>query len=717
MLNNKDFLTAIFGDQYNRAHVTSFADDPTDLTDRYLWGGGRFGDIALVPGNQYFTISLFSEDDTGRARRRKSLFEACYCIVLDDVREKLSSEEVKKLPEPAWILETSAGSEQWGYILDRPCTDRGRVDNLLDGLVESDLAPQGKDPGMKGVTRYVRLPEGTNNKASKCIDGVPFKCQLWLWRPERRCTLESLAEPFLVDLDRPRHDARVDGAADIEDHPILPLIDVKSKLSPGRYDVTCPWVHEHTGAADDGACVFTNSDATVGFKCHHGACQERTAGDLLEHLETKHPGITAEINRRVITVGFSDVAVPPPPVEGQVPPPPPPTQQSVHELISILGSTLGDDPRQVDAATELVAMLPSLGTVESLCAKRALKGALGWSEKEIKDATKPKSGEKVKHDFYDKHVYVSEQNCFYNRSKNIFLSVEGFQNTYSDTDPDAKKNALQQAWCQKVDRLDYAPKKPARFFENNVVISNTWSDHSERKGKPGDVSKWLGHFDILGFSDYKKSLLQFMAYTIRHPDKKINYGVLIGGAEGIGKDFILTPLLKALGENSTTISGETLLDRFNDFVLGHKHIHVNELEPGNDVDAAKIATRLKPMLASPPDTLRSESKGIKAINVRNILSVTMTTNSKKCLKLHGQSRRLLVLWSDIVMLDQYSGLLPDWQKYWDDRWAWMDGEGVDHCIHYLRNEVDLSDFKPRQPPRVTEHLRNMMSDNVTTMFG
>ncbi len=204
MVTNREFLTAIFGADAPWCHVTDFSYDPGGIPkDKHLiaWKGDyydryRFGENT----NQYFTISTFYCDDQGGARRRKALYRFTPCIVLDDVKEKLSMVEVSKLPRPSWILETSAGYEQLCYILDTPTDDRSRVENLLDGLVANGLAPQGKDPGMKGVTRYVRLPEGVNSKASKLVNGQPFKCRMLQWEPLSKVSLEQLAAPFAVDL-------------------------------------------------------------------------------------------------------------------------------------------------------------------------------------------------------------------------------------------------------------------------------------------------------------------------------------------------------------------------------------------------------------------------------------------------------------------------------------------------------------------------------------
>ena len=273
MVTNSEFLTALFGVDAPWVHVTDFPYDPLQIPDdkrQVSWMGDYFCRYNLTPGtNQYFTISNFYCDEQNQARRRKALFRHTPVIVLDDVKEKLAMDEVLKLPRPSWILETSPGSEQWGYILNTPCIDRAQVENLLDGLVANGLAPDGKDPGMKGVTRYVRLPEGTNNKASKLVNGMPYQCRMTLWEPFNRVTIEQLATPFAVDLDAVRRESRIDGAADVSDHPLVnipEIIHIKEVRSDGRFDITCPWVNEHTGIDDSGSAVFTNSDGSIGFK-------------------------------------------------------------------------------------------------------------------------------------------------------------------------------------------------------------------------------------------------------------------------------------------------------------------------------------------------------------------------------------------------------------------------------------------------------------------
>lgn len=723
---NKEFLQAIFGRYADQAHVTDFTHDPSNIpADQHLkaWKGDYFSRYQFQPvSNQYFTISTFATDEKGVARRRKALYLRTHCIVLDDVKEKLALEQAQKLPRPSWILETSPGSEQWGYILTQLATDRHRVENLLDGLVANGLAPEGRDPGMKGVTRYVRLPDGINNKASKLVDGQPFQCRLLLWEPFNTTTLEALAAPFLVDLDAERRETRVDGAADVSNHPLLSvpdLVRIKEVRSDGRFDITCPWVDEHTGADDSGTAVFTNADGSIGFKCHHGACQGRTGRDLLRWIEVQEPGFGNRLTSWKATRMLADVSE----VSflGNV------TQKNEQEdplqqIFDAVRRERHDSPEARELVVELLKIVDELPVIEQTGWHKDICATMYWNKSEFKEILKDlrtswyvKSKESIS--FFDETIFIAEANQFYDRRKRIFYSAEAYQNTYSHLDPDARKEALLGGRVTKVDKLDYAPKMPPVFEEKGVRYGNAWCNTSEEQGVEGDCSRWLEHFNILGWGAQRKHLLQWMAYTVKFPEKKINHMLTLGSSEGCGKDFLLYPLAVALGDHAHTISGEELTEDFNDYLLSTKFLLVNETELGDRKEAMAISAKLKPLAAAPPDRLRVNQKGIKKVAVRNLLSVAMTTNSQLPFRLQGQSRRIFALWSDLNVRGRDGGIKPEWHDYWSDRWDWMKEKGgAEMCVWYLRNCVDLSDFNPGTPPPMTEFLRDITEASKSTQL-
>lgn len=757
-VTNQQFLQALYGEDALWVHVTDFTHDPSNIPNRehlIAWKGNYFSRYAFKPrSNQYFTISLFYADDQGVARRRKALFRSTPVIVLDDVKEKLSMTEVEKLPAPSWILETSPGSEQWGYILNTPCTDRHRVENLLDGLVANGLAPNGRDPGMKGVTRYVRLPEGVNSKQAKMINGQPWQCRMTLWEPFRTTTIEQLAEPFAVDLDALRREARVDGAAAVDDHPLLDLHDIiriKEVRSDGRYDITCPWVHEHTGEDDSGTAIFTNADGTLGFKCHHGSCQGRTGKDLLNIIEDDHPGFGAKLTHWQATRAFSqitqsqgdsqvratsnastsngisflhdgsgqerrDVSTPPikPTSTSE------PETLSYQSLIDLLrkATPFSDEARQM--ATQVLKSVDSLAAIDKLHLHEQVRDIMRWSKPEFKQILDDLrrawySENKADISFFDEVVFIAEQNQFFDIKKRIFFTPEAYQNAYAHLDSEARKEALQGGRVTKVDRIDYAPKKPPVFVEDGVTYGNSWFAGTEINGVQGDVTRWLDHFNILGWGKERDHMLKWMAFTIRHPDIKINHMLILGSGEGCGKDFLLYPFMKAMGHNHKTIEGEELLSQFDDYKMSCKHLHINEVELGDHNDAKRVGNKLKPLASAPPMKLSVNQKSVKRIEVRNILNLTMTTNSQRPVHLNGVSRRIFAVWSTLNMRDEYDEMLPEWINYWTDRWNWIYNGGAEACIWYLRNVVDLSDFNPGVAPPMTDFLRSIAESSKSPL--
>lgn len=739
MINNETFLKTLFGDDYYFAHVTSFPDDPSNIANENrlrCWAGGWFKDMYIPPDtNQYFTISTFMADDQGKARRRKALFRCTHVIVADDVREKLDINTVRLLPAPTYKLQTSPGSEQWGWVLDYPCVERHKVENLLDGLVAKGLAPDGKDPGMKGVTRYVRLPDGVNSKSSKLVAGQAQKCIMLEWQPELKVSIESLAEPFGVDLYAERRESRVDGAADVSDHPILglPFIHVKEIRSDGRFDIKCPWVSEHTGAQDDGAAVFTNNDGTIGFKCHHGACQERTGRNLLEFIEERNPGFTRGLdNWRILrsfgiskttdnplqlnngengkNTGLNETAGDASPgldfMGGTDP------QVSYQDLIDHMRRIPA--PMAIDAAYAVLQAVDGLDHGSRLNYWGQVRDHMDWTKPDLQNIIDqqreiwyPK--QEIDTEFYDEYVYVAEQNQFYNPAKNLWLPLEAFHNRYAHIDEAARAEAIVGGRVQKVDRLDYAPGMPKFFTDRGVTHANGWSDNIE-KGVPGDASLWLDHFDKLGWSEHKDHILKWMAFTLRHPEQKINHCLLLAGGEGNGKDFILHPLMMAMGSNAKTVDGNELLNDFNDYILSTKYLHVNEAELGDYRDAKKVTAKLKPYTCAPPSHLRVNRKSIVPVSVRNIINVSMTSNSAMPLNLSNDSRRYYGVWSDVTIRGADGQVTPYWQQYWNERWKWIrDMEGWKCCVWYLFNCVDLSDFDPGRVPIVTDFVREIQS--------
>lgn len=302
LVSNGEFLRAVFGDDLAdvRPVVASFAGNPTSAPGKVWFGSPWLGSTdmaANLPGdaNNYFSLAVFKPDEAGQYRRQKARFHALHTVMLDDVGSKVAMERLT-LP-PSWMLETSPGNHQAGYLLREPLTDGLAADKLMNAIVAANLC----DPGANGPrARLARLPVAVNGKHSP-----PFVCRMLAWSPELRYSVEELVDGLQLEMAqaaRPkRQTTRTAQERPSDGDPVwIPrpdenavLVGLRNRglyqapLGEGKHAITCPWVKEHTGEADGGTAYFEPDDLWPigGFKCLHGHCAERHVRDLLRSLD------------------------------------------------------------------------------------------------------------------------------------------------------------------------------------------------------------------------------------------------------------------------------------------------------------------------------------------------------------------------------------------------------------------------------------------------
>lgn len=302
LVSNGEFLRAVFGDGQAdvRPVVVSFAGNPTSVPGKVWFGSPWLGSTdmaANLPGdaNNYFSLAVFKPDEAGQYRRQKARFHALHTVMLDDVGSKIAMERLT-LP-PTWMLETSPGNHQAGYLLREPLADGLAADKLMNAIVAANLC----DPGANGPrARLARLPVAVNGKHAP-----PFACRMLVWSPELRYSVDELVDGLQLEMAqaaRPkRQTTRTAQERPSDGDPVwIPRPDenavlvglqnrglYQAPLGEGKHAITCPWVKEHTGEADGGTAYFEPDDLWPigGFKCLHGHCAERHVRDLLRMLD------------------------------------------------------------------------------------------------------------------------------------------------------------------------------------------------------------------------------------------------------------------------------------------------------------------------------------------------------------------------------------------------------------------------------------------------
>ena len=293
MIKHNEFLKNIFSEIAEDEYVcVSRATPKKDgdgvwfnnyTTDARQW---RKWDADQQDQAWYFCVSTvdgeLNDKGTMVGRGRKNLRQY-YCLVLDDIGTKAAEPPVR----PSWILESSDGNFQWGYMLD-PGSDWGRY----EALVEYCHTKGWGDKGAGGSYRLMRVPGSANAKPGRDnFHSVITDWQMDIW------SLEELAEDLGCDFSTVQvkdHDVMLKQGGYVAMEGIDPMLTwlsdtghVSKDSGAGFVDVICPWADVHTsGANTAGYSPLGRGNGkyvqTRAFKCPHDHCIDKKLGDFVQ---------------------------------------------------------------------------------------------------------------------------------------------------------------------------------------------------------------------------------------------------------------------------------------------------------------------------------------------------------------------------------------------------------------------------------------------------
>jgi hypothetical protein len=213
-------------------------------------------------------------------------------------------------------------------------------------------------------------------------------------------------------------------------------------------------------------------------------------------------------------------------------------------------------------------------------------------------------------------------------------------------------------------------------------------------GNAHDVKPWLDHIAML-YPEHWGVLVRWMAFIAQNPGVKVNWAVVLGGGQRIGKDSIVAPLIRAVGEwNFKDVTPDLILKSdFNEY-LQCCVLRINEMKDTGNGGMFQLYNRLKTVIAAPPGTHRINPKGEKPFIIPNLNATVMTTNYQTGgMYLPSDDGRHFVVWSTIVR-----AVVGD--AHYIRLWSWLNNGGMENCAAYLM-AIDVRDFDPMSPPEKT----------------
>jgi hypothetical protein len=314
----------------------------------------------------------------------------------------------------------------------------------------------------------------------------------------------------------------------------------------------------------------------------------------------------------------------------------------------------------------------------------------------------------------DLYAYLPEHKYIFIPTRELWPAASVNARLSSVTAPLKPNDWLDQH--RPVEQMTWAPSMPM-VIENRLVANGGWIDRPGcntfnlyrppviEHGSADEAGPWLAHVHRV-FPEEAEHVIRWLAHRVQHPGEKVNHALVLGGAQGIGKDSILEPVTHAVGPwNVHEVSPVQLMGRFNGYVKS-VILRVSEARDqgdagGGKIDRYAVYEHSKTLLAAPPTVLRVDEKNIREYSVMNVVGVVFTTNHSDGLYLPADDRRHFVAWSELRKED-----FP--KHYWKDLHHWYEQEGgCGHVAAYLA-QLDLSGFDAKAPPPKTAGFHRMV---------
>lgn len=253
----------------------------------------------------YNTCSFYP--DNGKLNHKHKNFAALHVIVSDDVGSKIDADELlKRGLVPTYIIESSEGNFQYGYVLDKAITNFDHATAAVSVFGCAGLT----DKGGVMAGKIVRLPGGINGK--KIDDKETFEVRL-VNNDGPIYTIETLLERVGLNIEGDSFTwrnilagespvARANYASfqrrpsihfnttDMQDVVLDWLNEQDMVTGDGGGDwvnITCPWGELHTTGDDTAGYkpVGRGTDPMRrAFKCFHEHCQANHTQEFLEFV-------------------------------------------------------------------------------------------------------------------------------------------------------------------------------------------------------------------------------------------------------------------------------------------------------------------------------------------------------------------------------------------------------------------------------------------------
>lgn len=327
-----------------------------------------------------------------------------------------------------------------------------------------------------------------------------------------------------------------------------------------------------------------------------------------------------------------------------------------------------------------------------------------------------------KSSWYDRFLYISEGDCYFDKVSRREISRSAFNASFKHVMCSSihTRKKIEPSSCYDENRdahnvpilfsLTYAPGADVVISREGDLFGNRWVDARPTVDTSiqSDVSLWLNHcIDMVPNEEERNHILDTMAFKLQFPEIKINHAILHGGDEGCGKDTMWAPFIWSVCgpnlRNRGLMDSESISSQWG-YALESEIVIINELKEPSSWERRQFANKLKPIIATPPDMLPINRKGLHPYQMINRIFVLAFSNDPLPMSLASQDRRWFAVWTNAPRMT------PEKAK---EIWGWYNDGGLEAIASWLYNR-DVSGYNPKAAPKETEFKISMIEHGMTS---
>lgn len=241
----------------------------------------------------------------------------------------------------------------------------------------------------------------------------------------------------------------------------------------------------------------------------------------------------------------------------------------------------------------------------------------------------------------------------------------------------------------------------------NTYLANY--PEADKAQAPYAKKLFMEHLEnVIAEPEYRRVILDFLAYMVQNPGGKIRWAVLMQGAQGCGKTFFYSAMEAVLGEGNAAVVGpESANGQWNDWGVGKQLIALEEIRAVGH-SRHDLMNKLKQMLTNTKIGVNQRFRDARVVD--NYANYLLFTNHHDAVVLSEDDRRYYVVNARQQTRADVEAL--GGPEYFEPLFSMLKSHAAG-LRHFLLNHEISEDFAPNGTAPRTRYATEMVRDSLS----